>query len=104
MNLIDTNGTGAAIGAVTFKDAEKGLMITPALSGLPRGAHGFHIHEKGACEAGEQNGKKIAGLAAGGHYDPQHTRKHLGPYNSGRHIGDLPELVVTRTAKRPNLP
>ena len=39
VNLIDANGGGAAIGTVTFKDAEKGLLIIPALSGLPPGAH-----------------------------------------------------------------
>jgi superoxide dismutase, Cu-Zn family len=47
VNLIDANGVGAALGTVTFKDAEKGLLIIPAFSGLPPGAHGFHIHEKG---------------------------------------------------------
>jgi Cu/Zn superoxide dismutase len=99
INLIDANGVGAAIGTVTFKDAEKGLLIIPALSGLPRGAHGFHIHEKGACEPGEQNGIKVAGTAAVGHYDPQHTSKHLGPYHSGGHAGDLPELVGPQTAR-----
>jgi len=99
VNLIDANGVGAAIGTVTFKDAEKGLLIIPALSGLPPGARGFHIHEKGACEPGELNGKKVAGTAAGGHYDPQHTSKHLGPYHSGGHAGDLPELVVAPDGK-----
>ena len=74
-------------------------LPAPALSGLPASAHGFHIHEKGACEPGDQSGKKVAGLAAGGHYDPQHTGKHLGPYRSGGHIGDLPELVVTPDGK-----
>lgn len=29
INLIDANGVGAAIGTVTFKDAEKGLLIIP---------------------------------------------------------------------------
>jgi superoxide dismutase, Cu-Zn family len=40
----------------------------------------------------------VAGLAAGGHYDPQHTGKHEGPYHSG-HQGDLPELVVSSNGK-----
>ena len=39
------------------------------------------------------------GTAAGGHYDPQHTSKHLGPYHSGGHAGDLPELVVAPDGK-----
>ena len=33
------------------------------------------------------------GLAAGGHYDPANTGKHLGPYAQG-HLGDLPALYV----------
>ena len=32
-------------------------------------------------------------LAAGGHYDPSHTGKHLGPHGAG-HKGDLPALMA----------
>jgi len=39
-------------------------------------------------------GKPAAGFAAGGHYDPAHTAKHLGPTSSGGHRGGLPVLVV----------
>jgi Cu-Zn family superoxide dismutase len=39
-------------------------------------------------------GKSAAGFAAGGHYDPGHTKKHLGPFSSGGHRGDLPVLLV----------
>ena len=41
-----------------------------------------------------------AGMAAGGHYDPKSTGKHLGPMGEG-HGGDLPVLVVAKdgTAK-----
>jgi Cu-Zn family superoxide dismutase len=99
VNSINANGVGAALGKMTFKDTEKGLLITPDLSGLPPGAHGFHVHEKGSCAPAEQNGKKVAGLAAGGHYDPQHTGQHEGPNHSGGHQGDLPELVVSPNGK-----
>src|SRR5262249_3117974 len=34
------------------------------------------------------------GFAAGGHYDPGHTNKHLGPLSTAGHRGDLPVLVV----------
>jgi superoxide dismutase, Cu-Zn family len=99
INSIDPNGIGAALGQITFKDTEKGLLITPDLSGLPPGAHGFHIHEKGSCAPAQQNGKKVAGLAAAGHYDPQHTGKHEGPNHSQGHQGDLPVLVVSPDGK-----
>lgn len=41
-----------------------------------------------------KDGKAVAALAAGGHFDPQKTGKHLGPYADG-HLGDLPPIYVT---------
>jgi len=79
---------------VTFTDSAQGLVITPKLSGLPPGEHGFHIHDKGDCGPGMNQDKPAAGFAAGGHYDPAHTKKHLGPLNIAGHRGDLPVLVV----------
>ena len=35
----------------------------------------------------------MAGLGAGGHFDPAATAKHLGPAGDG-HKGDMPVLVV----------
>jgi Cu-Zn family superoxide dismutase len=32
--------------------------------------------------------------STGGHYDPAHTKKHLGPLSTAGHRGDLPVLVV----------
>jgi len=32
-------------------------------------------------------------MQAGGHYDPEQTNQHLGPYLKG-HLGDLPVLKV----------
>jgi len=89
------HGIGEKIGTVTFEDSEKGLVIKPHLKGLSPGEHGFHIHEKASCEGGEKDNKWNPGLAAGGHLDPQHTGKHLGPYGQG-HLGDLPVLVVDK--------
>lgn len=49
-----------------------------------------------------------AGLAAGGHFDPGHAGKHLGPAGAG-HKGDLPALSVaddgkaTKVVVAPNL-
>jgi Cu-Zn family superoxide dismutase len=94
INSIDVNGVGPVIGTVTFKDTKYGLLVTPDISGLSVGVHGFHIHDKGACGLAKHEGQMAAGFAAGGHYDPEHTGKHLGPYNTGGHKGDLPVLVV----------
>jgi Cu-Zn family superoxide dismutase len=40
-----------------------------------------------------KEGKPVAALAAGGHYDPATTGKHEGPQGKG-HLGDLPALTV----------
>ncbi len=91
MNLVDENGIGKEIGQVTISDSPYGVVLTPALTGLPPGLHGFHMHENGKCDAVEKDGKKVAALAAGGHYDPLATKKHGTPWGEG-HYGDLPPL------------
>ena len=93
MYKIDATGIGAEIGTIMFQNTRKGLRIEPALGGLPPGEHGFHIHEKPDCGPGEKDGKMVAGLAAGGHFDPAATAKHMGPGGEG-HRGDLPTLKV----------
>ena len=40
----------------------------------------------------------VPALAAGGHFDPAKTGKHLGPYGDG-HLGDLPPLYVDAEGK-----
>ena len=94
INSISATGVGGPLGTVTFMDSARGLVITPKLSGLPPGEHGFHIHDKGDCAPGMNQGKPAAGFAAGGHYDPAQSRKHLGPLSTAGHRGDLPVLVV----------
>jgi Cu-Zn family superoxide dismutase len=93
MTLVTTAGTGKTIGTVTIAETPGGLVFTPALTGLPAGPHGYHVHETGSCGVNEKDGKKVAAGAAGGHYDPNGTKQHLGPTGSG-HLGDLPPLVV----------
>jgi Cu-Zn family superoxide dismutase len=78
------------LGQVVFSDTGFGLLITPTLSTLPPGLHGFHLHQHPDC--GD------TGMHAGGHYDPQNTNSHQGPYGKG-HLGDLPVLYVTQDGK-----
>lgn len=93
MRLITDQGIGAPIGFVRAEDTGAGLKLTPELAGLPPGPHGFHIHENASCDPANRDGKPVAGLAAGGHWDPKGTGKHLGPGGQG-HAGDLPALRV----------
>ncbi len=93
MNAVGANGVGDLIGTIVFKDMAQGLRIQPNLSGLAEGRHGFHVHQNPDCRAKEKAGKSVAGLAAGGHFDPGQSDKHLGPKGMG-HLGDLPVLYV----------
>ena len=74
------------------------MLFTPHLYNLPgSSSHGFHVHINPSCDE--------KGMAAGGHWDPDNTTKHLGPYNESGHMGDLPVLVVDvdGTATKPIL-
>jgi len=93
VHAISGDGVGESLGMVTASDTDGGLKLTPSLSGLPAGEHGFHIHQNASCDAAEKDGAMVAGLAAGGHYDPEATNAHHGP-DDGGHLGDLPVLVV----------
>lgn len=93
VHAISANGVGDVLGTITFSDSEKGLAIKPELKMLTPGAHGFHIHQNPSCDTSEKDGKKVAGGAAGGHYDPASSGKHEGPAGHG-HNGDLPALLV----------
>jgi Cu-Zn family superoxide dismutase len=99
MNAIDANGVGKEIGTLRLSDTNAGLEITPALADLPPGDHGFHVHVNPNCGPGNgPNGQPAAGMAAGDHYDPANTGKHLGPYGEG-HKGDMAVLTVDASGK-----
>lgn len=98
ISLVTAKGIGTNIGTIKATDTKYGLLLIPSLSNLPPGVHGLHVHENPDCNCKEENGEMKAGLAAGGHFDPGHTGKHLGPYAEG-HLGDLPPLFVTSEGK-----
>ena len=102
INKISALGIGSTIGSVKLADGPNGLIITPNLAELAPGAHGFHIHTNPSCAAGLKDDKPVAGLAAGGHYDPATSNKHEGPNGAG-HMGDMPILQVAMdgTATQP---
>jgi len=94
LHRISADGVGSSIGTVTAQDSDDGLVIEADLIGLKPGEYGFHLHENGSCQPAMQNGVSVAGLAAGGHWDPDNTGRHLGPFGDG-HRGDLSRMVVS---------
>lgn len=94
MFAVSADGIGDKIGTVRLADSDNGLVIEADLGNLTPGPHGFHLHANGSCDpAANQDGQMTAALAAGGHYDPDDTGKHMGPSGDG-HKGDLPVLQV----------
>lgn len=86
---VNARGVWDVIGSVKAKDASGGVAFAISVKDLPGGPHGFHLHEMGNC--GPANG--AAGMAAGGHYDPSGTGRHMGPSARG-HLGDLPIIYI----------
>lgn len=91
--LVDAKGASTPVGEVTISENHHGLVLTPALHGLPPGLHGFHLHENASCAPGVKDGKPAAAIAAGNHYDPKKSGKHGTPWGDG-HLGDLPPIYV----------
>lgn len=91
-------GLGDAIGSIAWKDSKAGLVVMPHLANLEAGSHGMHIHVNPDCSTALRDGQPTAGLAAGSHFDPDKSGKHLGPEGAG-HKGDLPALTVGKDGK-----
>ncbi|MBG9456863.1 superoxide dismutase [Lysinibacillus sphaericus] len=78
-------------GNAYFEEEDNGVKMTLALSGLPAGKHGIHIHSVGKCEPPTFE-------SAGPHFNP--TSKEHGKDNpKGYHLGDLPNLEVGEDGK-----
>lgn len=93
MHRVSADGVGESIGTITAEKTSWGVKLTPDLKGLETGMHGFHLHQNPSCEPAEKDGETIAAAAAGGHFDPDDSGTHQGPYGEG-HLGDLPLLTV----------
>lgn len=77
---------GNEIGTVTINETNSGTpLVIVAISDLPEGAHGIHLHQTGDCSADDFS-------SAGGHIagDAQHGIFVEG----GPHPGDLPNVIV----------
>ncbi|AZV30171.1 superoxide dismutase [Cu-Zn] SodC [Cobetia marina] len=98
MHRVSSDGVGETVGSIMAEDTADGLLLTPKIEGLESGIHGFHLHANASCEPAEKDGEAVAGAAAGGHFDPEETGTHQGPYGDG-HLGDLPALSVDADGK-----
>jgi Cu-Zn family superoxide dismutase len=95
IHRISDQGIGDKIGTATVAESKKGgVSFNIAVTGIPKGKRGFHVHENGNCGPALKDGKMAAGVAAGEHYDPDSTKSHKGPKGEG-HKGDLPALNAT---------
>lgn len=84
VELINTDGVG--VGVATLKEKSEGVQIELDAHHLEPGLHGFHIHERGLCEAPTFE-------SAGGHFNP--TNKQHGFDNpDGPHAGDMLNIEV----------
>jgi Cu-Zn family superoxide dismutase len=81
--FIDTEGK--EIGGAILTETPHGVLIEFTVNNLPRGEHGFHIHETGSCETPDFK-------SAGGHYT--HDKRHGYLTKDGYHAGDLPNQFI----------
>lgn len=81
------NAQGDETGTATITETPNGVLINLDLRGLPTGSHGFHIHEKGVCDAASSF------ASAGGHFNPT-GKKHGYMVLGGVHAGDMPNQFV----------
>ena len=79
------NAEGGDVGTVVLREVPHGTLLHATLHNLPEGAHAFHVHAVGKCEAPFKS--------AGGHFNPD-DKKHGLEAEDGMHAGDMPNIHV----------
>ncbi|GAM29427.1 hypothetical protein SAMD00019534_126030 [Acytostelium subglobosum LB1] len=79
-------GAGETTGVVTFtqENQEAPVLVQYNITNLPKGDHGFHVHQFGDTTNGC--------VSAGPHYNP-FGKAHGAPTADIRHAGDLGNIV-----------
>lgn len=80
-----TDAEGNEVGTVGLSELHHGTMVVAKLTGLPEGAHAFHVHTTGLCEP--------PFTSAGGHYNPTDAKHGLNA-EEGAHAGDMPNIFI----------
>jgi Cu-Zn family superoxide dismutase len=79
-------GNGVPAGTAQLFASGDQVTLAVALTGIPAGKHGLHLHTTGSCKAPDF-------ASAGGHLNP--TGKHHGSLAAdGKHFGDLPNVTI----------
>ena len=82
---------GQPAGTASLTQVGNVLRVVIEAQGLPRGAHGVHVHAVGKCD-----GPDFA--SAGPHFNPA-SRQHGALNPQGPHAGDLPNIEVGADGK-----
>jgi Cu-Zn family superoxide dismutase len=77
---------GRSIGTARLREAQGGVVVSVAVTGMSPGLHAIHVHAVGRCEA-------PAFTSAGGHFNPA-QKKHGLKSPEGPHAGDMPNMYV----------
>lgn len=77
---------GAPRGSATATATDGGVRLVIDASGLPAGAHGFHVHSIGKCDSPDF-------ATAGPHWNPA-GKMHGRDSPGGMHMGDLANLIA----------
>jgi superoxide dismutase, Cu-Zn family len=77
---------GPVVARAAIRQAGHSLVVRLDAAGLAPGTYGVHIHSIGRCEP-------PAFASAGPHWNPT-SRQHGKDNPMGKHMGDLPNLVV----------
>jgi Cu-Zn family superoxide dismutase len=82
------NSQGQPIGSAKLvADDHNVVILTVAVTAVPVGTHGIHMHTTGKCES-------PGFTTAAGHLNPtDHQHGSMNP--AGPHLGDLPNLLVS---------
>lgn len=82
-----TDTSGVTLGTVTIMEMDGGLHLSGALTGVPNGEHGFHLHEIGQCDA-------AGGFESAGAHVNLDNHRHGTENPQGPHAGDLENITA----------